>query len=133
MDLVKPDNYDTISDNVRRFCADKLGALEEALRPYVNGDFNDIQPGHAAAYIATLKELGRLYQVHQRPRDPDDMIPAAEVDKMLAVAEARMAVAVAEAVEATEARIRGELEAARGSSLQVARAQVESKLRGLGR
>lgn len=132
MDLVTYDDYDKISVEVRRFCAQKLVALEAALHPYINGDFGDITPGHATAYTSLIKELGRLYNVHKPPRDPEAMIPASKVAALLAAAEARIERAVADAVAETEVRIRRELEARGAGDVAQARSQVLEKLKQIG-
>lgn len=128
MDLVTYDDYDKISLEVRRYCAQKLVALEAALAPHINGDTGDVTPGHAAAYIALLKELGRLYGAQKPPRDPEAMIPASKVHKLLQAAEARTEQAVAQAVYATELRVRAELEARAQGAVEHARTQVLQRL-----
>lgn len=132
MDLVTYDDYDKISVEVRRYCAQKLVALEAALHPYVDGEMGDITPAHAAAYTTLIKELGRLYNVHKPPRDPEAMIPASKVAALLSAAEARIEAAVADAVAETEARILRELEARGAGDVAQARSQVLEKLKQLG-
>lgn len=131
MDLVTYDDYDKISAEVRRYCAQKLVALEAQLVNYVNGDMGDIQPGHAGAYINLIKELGRLYRAQAAPRDPEAMIPASKVAALLAAAEARQEQAIAAAVTEAETRIRGELAARAADDVQQARTQVLARLNQL--
>jgi hypothetical protein len=128
MDLVTYDDYDKISEKVRQYCAQKYVALLDSLQPYINGDLGDITPGHAAAYINVVKELGRLYGAQKPPRDPEAMIPATKVAALLAAAEARQEERVAAAVAETEQRLRRELEARHHSDGQHARTQVLEKL-----
>jgi len=128
MDLVTYDDYDRISVEVRRLCAQKLIALEQQLVSYVNGDLGDIQPGHASAYITLIKELGRLYGAQKPPRDPDQMIPARKVQELLDAAEARTQGLVAAAVAEAEARVRRELASAEAGNLHAAKQQVMARL-----
>lgn len=128
MDLIRQDNYDTISDHVRRFCATQLMELAGNLKPYLTGDYGDIQPGHVTAYVTCIKELGRLYETHKRPRDTDAFVPAAQVAKMLEAAEARIQQAVQDAITETELRVRAELEASETKSLESSRSTVLSRL-----
>lgn len=125
-DLV-PLDYDTISDNVRRFCAERLYELERGLRPWIDGSFGDVSPPHVTAYVTTLRELGRLYEAHKRPRQ-DEAVPMKQVELMLQAvrdeAEARMQAAVVEA----EARVRHELEASVSKSIESAKQTAMTKL-----
>lgn len=61
------ERFDQLSDGVRMFCAERCHELLKALSPYVNGDFNEINPGHVTAYMAVLRELAKLYQASSRP------------------------------------------------------------------
>lgn len=131
MDLITYDDYDKISEQVRRYCAQRYAQLADTLQPYVSGDMGDILPGHATAYITCLKELGRLYGAQKPPRDPEAMIPASKVQALLEAATARQDQAVAEAVAAAEARVRGELEARSSHNMELARMQVLEKLAGI--
>jgi hypothetical protein len=128
MDLMRADDYDNISNRVRQFCSERLYELERSLRPYVNGSFGEVLPGHLNGYLGVLKELGNLYQAHKRPRQDDELIPAAKVALLLEQAEARMQAAVAAAVAETEARMRGELEAAQQLSIESAKMTVMTRL-----
>lgn len=128
MDLVKQDDYDVVSERVRTYIAQKLVALEQALEPYVNGDMGDIMPGHAGAYITLLKELGRLYEVQKRPRDPDALIPAAKVEQILAEQRLRLDQEREQLILETELRVRRENEASATKSLESARLQVMDRL-----
>lgn len=132
MDLIKYDDYDKLSEQVRRFCAEKLVALERNLVIYVNGELGDVQPGHAAAYIGLIKELGRLYGAQKPPRDPEAMIPASRVAALLEAAQQRQDQAVAEAAAAAEQRIRGELEQRAAGDMQQAKTAVMKRLKQLG-
>jgi hypothetical protein len=133
MDLVAYDDYDKISEQVRRFCAQKLVALESELVHYVNGDLGDITPGHVTAYINLIKELGRLYRAQATPRDPEAMIPAAKVAMLLEAEQARTAAAVAEAVAATETRLQRELAARQEGDMEAARSRVLERLHTMKR
>lgn len=128
MDLVTYDDYDQISEQVRRYCAQKYLALAEALHPYVSGEHGDITPGHAGAYINLIKELGRLYKVQSAPRDPEAMIPASKVQALLQEAALSAERQVQAAVAAAEDRVRKEIAAQSEGDLDLARSQVLSRL-----
>jgi hypothetical protein len=128
MELMKPDNFDNVSDNVRHFCAQRLYELEQGLRPWVDGSFGEILPGHLNGYLGVLKELANLYEAHKRPRRDEELVPAAKVAALLAEAEARMQAAVAVAIEETEARLRQELESGVKLSIEQAKTTVLSRL-----
>lgn len=128
MDLVHNSDYDNISNNVRRFCAERLYELERAMRPWVDGSFGEIQPGHLNGYVATLKELANLYEAHKRPHEEAGMVSAARVEALLAEAEARTQVAVAAAVAETEARMRAQLAVEEKLSIETAKTTVLSTL-----
>lgn len=133
MDLVTYDDYDKISSEVRRYCAQKYVALEATLVSYVNGDMGDIQPGHVAAYVTLIKELGRLYRTQATPRDPEAMIPAAKVAALIEAQEAKTQAAVEAAVAETEVRIMRELQARAAGDVELARSQVLARLEGIKR
>lgn len=128
--LPGPRSYDDISDYVRRFCAERLYELEKSLRPWIDGSFGDISPAHLHGYTTVLRELGRLYEAHKRPRQ-DEGVPLAQVEAMLQrereAAEARMA----EAVAAAEARVRVELAASETKSIETAKQTALTKLQML--
>lgn len=132
MDMVKHDDYDTISNQVRRLCAQKLMELEARLSPFVSGDYGDINPGHATAYITLIKELGRLYEVQKRPRDREEHVPAAQVQAMLEAAQLRAEQMVADAVRETEIKIRAELESDTTKSIESAKTNVLDRLAQIG-
>jgi len=95
-ELVRVDTYETISDSLRPWLAAKLKDMYEALAPYVDGSFGEVAPAHAAAAVAVLRELGRLYRVHEVPRQVQ-----------VGMSEAQVAAAISEAVAA--ARLEWEL------------------------
>lgn len=123
MNMVRVDHvdYEDVSEGVRRFCAERLHELERSLRPLVDGSFGEVVPGHLAGYLATIRALGKLYQVEKPPRSLQDMVPAAKVREILAGMEARHQAALEGAVAAAEERVRREL--SQGSAVSVAQAQ----------
>lgn len=133
MDMVprEPDDYDNISDSVRRFCAERLYELEKSLRPLVDGSFGEVLPGHLAAYLMTIKNLGGLYQTHKRPAHLDGMIAAAKVQELVVGMELKHQRELAEAVARAEERVR--MEVANGSKLSIkaARQTVLTRLHEL--
>lgn len=126
-DLI-PLNYDDISDNVRRFCAERLYELERSLRPWIDGSFGDVSPPHVTAYVTTLRELGRLYEAHKRPRRDDEAIPMKQVEAMLQAEREAADARMTEAVTLARMQLRLELEAAREVSLETAKQTALSKL-----
>lgn len=66
-EMVKYDSYDTIQESLRPFLAMKLKTMFMALEPYVDGSYGEVAPAHAAAAVAVLRELGRLYRVAEKP------------------------------------------------------------------
>jgi hypothetical protein len=121
-------DYDDISEGVRRFAAERYYDLERSLRPLVDNTFGEILPGHVAAYIACLKELGRLYQTHKPPRALQNLVPMDKVQQILAGMRAQQERELGEAVALAEARVRAELSHGQQLSITAARAQVLEKL-----
>lgn len=66
--MVRVDSYDTIQESLRPYLAEKLKKMFDAIEPYVDGSFGEVAPAHAAAAVAVLRELGRLYRVAEAPR-----------------------------------------------------------------
>jgi len=124
-------NYDEISDIVRKFCADRLYELERSLRPWIDGSFGEIQPGHLNGYVAVLRELAKLYNSHKPPRPDDELLPRAAVEQMLEAVRLEAAVQLQEAVTAAELRVRLELESARVQSIEAAKSTALAKLQQL--
>lgn len=124
MDMVRLDkvNYDDVSEGVRRFCAERLHELEKNLRPLVDASFGEVVPGHLAGYLATIRQLGKLYQAEKPPRDLENLIPVGKVQEILARMEAEHQEALKAAEAATEERVRKEL--SQGSQLTVAAASL---------
>lgn len=125
------ENYDDLSDAVRRFCAEQLYGAERSLRPWINGSFGDINPGHMSAYVTILRELARLYQAHKPPRQDDDAIPAAQVQQLLETAQREAEARIEAAVLETELRVRMELEASSAKSIESAKQTALMKLQQL--
>lgn len=125
------ENYDEISDAVRRFCAEQLYNAERALRPWVNGDFGDITPAHMSAYVTVLRELARLYNAHKPPRPDGQLLDAAEVAKMLAAAQQEAEARIEAAVVEAELRVRAELQAASAKSIETSKTAALTKLQQL--
>lgn len=129
----EPVNYGDIAEQVRRFCAERLYDLEKNLRPLVDNTFGEVLPGHLAGYLATIKALGALYQVHKPPRDLEDTIPMAKVQELLARMSEQHALEVAAAVAEAENRVRAELALGNKRSIESARSQVLTRLTALER
>lgn len=116
-----PVDYDDVAEGVRRFCAERYYELEKSLRPLVDGSFGDVLPGHLAAYLAAVRQLGKLYQVEKPPRSLEDLIPTTKVQELLARMEHEHQRALEQAVQETEDRVRRELES--GSKMAIERGQ----------
>lgn len=130
MDMIKRDsvNYDEVSNNVRLFCAERYYELEKALRPLIDGSFGEQQPGHLAAYLACVRQLGKLYQAENPPRDLEQTIPASKVQQILAGIREQHELEMAAAVAEAEARIRAELTLGTRKSVTAAKETVSSRL-----
>ena len=121
-------DYDDVAEGVRRFCAERLYELEKSLRPLADGTFGEVLPGHLAGYLALVRQLGALYQVHKAPRELQNTMPMARVQTILAGMEERHRLEVTAAVAAAEVRVRAELEQGSARSVEGAKATVFSKL-----
>jgi hypothetical protein len=114
-DMVKADTYDTIQESLRPYLAQRLKQMFDALQPYVDGSFGEVAPAHAAAAVAVLRELGRLYRVAETPKQTQVGISAAEHEALVAEAvrvarlgwEAERLVLEADARAAILAQVRG--------------------------
>lgn len=83
-EMVKLDSYDTIQESLRPYLAEKLKRMFDALEPYVDGSFGEVAPAHAAAAVAVLRELGRLYRVAEVPRQAQVGMTREEHDALVA-------------------------------------------------
>lgn len=128
MNTVDTVDYDDIAEGVRRFCAERLYELEKGLRPLVDGTFGEVLPGHLASYVATIRQLGKLYQVEKPPRALQNLVPMEKVEQLLAGMREQHEEAVRREVELAEARIRAELSSGEKLSIKAAQDQVLSKL-----
>lgn len=124
-------NYDDVSEGVRRFCAERLYELEKSLRPLVDGTFGEVLPGHLAAYLSALRQLGALYQTTKAPRALQDLVPMAKVQEILAGMAERHALEVAAAVAAAEERVRHEISQGSKRSIEGAKTTVLTRLMDL--
>jgi len=124
-------NYDDIAEGVRHFIAERLYALEQGLRPLVDGSFGEVLPGHLAGYLSAVRQLGKLYQVEKPPRSLQNLIPMDKVQEILAGMAAEHEQAIRLAVAAAEARVRAELSSGQQLSIRAAKSTVLSKLHEL--
>jgi hypothetical protein len=130
MDMMRRDSldYTDIRESVRTFCAEKYYELERTLRPLVDGSFGEVLPGHLAAYLATVRQLGRLYQAEKPPADLDNLVPLAKVQEILAGMQARHEEEVSRAVAEAEARVRKEVASGEQMSISAAKDLVSGRL-----
>ena len=91
---VSPDPSDSVGQ-VRVWATAQLMELIKALSPYVNGQFGEVLPQHAQAYVAAVKEINRIWRVASPPRDGGDeqaadpgVVAAQMRDRVLAQLEA---------------------------------------------
>jgi hypothetical protein len=135
MDMLPRDtiDYDAVSDQVRRFCAERLYELERGLRPLVDGSFGEILPGHLNGYLTCLKELGKLYEVHKRPHELSQLVPMAKVEAVIAGIREQHERELVEAVAAAEERARIELASGQQLSIKAAKSTVLARLHDLER
>lgn len=113
-DLVGMDDYTTMQDSLRPWVAARYKKMFEALEPYLDGSYGDVDPRHASVAVQVLRALGQLYRVTDRPTTQQAGIGEEEV-------RARIQAAVLEARIGWESQ-RRELESA-------ARAAVAEQLR----
>lgn len=125
---VEPSNYVDISEKVRSFCAERYFALEKSLRPLVDGTFGEILPGHLAAYLAAVRQLGKLYQAEKPPVDLQQLVPMAKVAEVIAGIREEHARELAAAVAAAEERVRMEVSAGSKVTVQAAEEAVLTRL-----
>lgn len=86
-DLVPQDDYASIQDSLRPWVAQRLKKMYEALEPYVDGSYGDVDPRHAAAAVAVLRQLGSLYRVNERPKaDTEGLVSEEQVQARIAEA-----------------------------------------------
>lgn len=64
--LVPVDPVDAAAQ-VRMWATARLRNLVETLDPYVNGTLGEVSPRHAAVYLATVKEINRLWGASRVP------------------------------------------------------------------
>lgn len=131
MNTVDNVDYDDIAEGVRRFCAEKLYELEKSLRPLVDGTFGEVLPGHLAAYLAAVRQLGKLYQVDKPPRALQNLVPMDKVEQVLAGMREQHRLELEAAVAAAQARVRAELSSGEKLSVQRAQSTVLTKLKML--
>lgn len=105
-EMVKIDTYEQVQESLRPYLAQKLKAMFDALEPYVDGSFGEVAPAHAAAAVAVLRELGRLYRVAEAPRQAQVGMTRQEHEALVAdaVRVARVEWEAARMVEAADAR-----------------------------
>jgi hypothetical protein len=114
-EMVKADSYEQVQESLRPYLASKLKAMFDALEPYVDGSFGEVAPAHAAAAVAVLRELGRLYRVSEVPKQAQVGISRDEHEALVADAvrvarlewEAARIIAEAETRAAILAQVRG--------------------------
>lgn len=122
-------DHDKLSQEVRIRLAARLERLLNAMEILVEGDPRDFSASQLAVYLQTVRLLGDLYQVRERPRDEAGMVSADKVEKLIAAA-VEEAVALARAEEREKVRIL-QLSAVESSREQIhARLQVLRDRRG---
>ncbi len=121
-------DYGDVAEGVRRFCAERLYELERALRPLVDNSFGEVLPGHLAGYVATIRTLGKLYQLDKAPRELEQTVPLAKVQQLLAGMKEQHDRDLADAVAAAEARVRAELDSGQQLSIESAKSTVLAQL-----
>lgn len=67
------DQFAQLTEAVRAHNMAQIKELLAALKPYVEGMFGPINPGHVRVYLEALKQLGMYVKAFDRPADkPDD-------------------------------------------------------------
>lgn len=132
-------DYDTISDKMRQYAAQRLIELVETLKPAVaealdGTSLYDLEPARIQANTALVKlnaallqQLGALYRVQERPKEQgEQMVPASQVQQLLENLEERMLLEVEAARE--EGLRLGRAEAGRREQLSVQAARDKLQL-----
>lgn len=126
---MEPSNYVDIREHVRSFCAERYFALEKSLRPLVDGTFGqEPVPGHLAAYLAAVRQLGKLYEAEKPPIDLQTLVPMAKVQELIAGMREEHGRELAAAVAAAEERVREELSSGSRLSIKAAEETVLTRL-----
>src|SRR5574341_254774 len=73
------DQFAQLTEAVRAHNMAQIKELLAALKPYVEGMFGPINPGHVRVYLEALKQLGMYVKAFDRPaeKDPDEGLEAA--------------------------------------------------------
>lgn len=124
-DIARYDSYEQIQDALRPELAARMTRLWQALEPYVDGTFGDVDPRHAAVAVQLVKELGRLYRVYDRP---DVVVEGYTEEQVQARVDEAVAAAVKQAYAEWEQRRRVEADGARRQILGSLRPETGSGL-----
>lgn len=110
MDLSSQDlEHDELANAVRTYTASQLYDFIEGIRPQVKEIIDEGLSDNLSrilattqvmrAYLAALKDLGKLYQLDKPPIQTEEMVPAASVPLMIeAAVNAEVGLAVEEAL-----------------------------------
>lgn len=110
MDLTSQDlDHDELANAVRTYAASKLYDFIEGIQPQVTEIINEGLSDNLSrilattqvmrAYLAAVKDLGKLYQLDKPPVQQEEMVPAASVPLMIeAAVTAEVNLAVEEAL-----------------------------------
>jgi len=143
--LPTSENYDAVTQQVRRFSSQRLLEMIEAMRPFVSEvlqdpeGVHDLDASRVVAYTGLLKlqaslikDLGALYRVNERPApEGEETLPASTVARMLEEAAQRHQIELQAAVAEAEARTREAVAVERQLSLAAAQEQVLGSLERL--
>lgn len=79
------DQFAQLTEAVRAHNMAQIKELLAALKPYVEGMFGPINPGHVRVYLEALKQLGMYVKAFDRPaeKDPDEGLEAERVRQVL--------------------------------------------------
>lgn len=143
--LPTSEDYDQVTQQVRRFSSQRLLEMIEAMRPYVAevlsdpAGIHDLDASRVVAYTGLLKlqaslikDLGSLYRVGEKPPlEGEEQLPASVVARMLQDAAERHEEQLQQAVAEAEVRTREAVQLQRELSLEGARSQVLGSLERL--
>lgn len=125
--------FDAASLRMRVQLTAELQEFKELLRPYVDGSFGEVLPGHGQLWLKAQHEIGLLWNAHKPPHRPESKgVPVAKVQQLLSEQRERLEgefeVAVAAAVAAAQEAVRAELQQRERVSLERGRQQVLEQL-----
>jgi hypothetical protein len=86
MQRLEPDQFQELADQMRMANTVRLKNVIDSLEAYIDGTLGAVSPAHVNAYVKTVRELGLLWRVYDRPEVAQDSVDEVEVAKAAQVA-----------------------------------------------